>query len=164
LLRQDNADMRLSDTGFEIGLLKPEWHHAFCEKRKAVENEIDRLKHTRVGDTTLAQLLRRPEISYAQLPQKNHHLSADVQEQVETVIKYAGYISRQEVEASRLKALDSKTIPPSFSYETVRGLRTEARQKLGSIRPSTIAQALRISGVSPSDVSLLLVHLKRSSS
>ena len=133
----------------------------FEAKREAIGKELLRLTTTRVGADTLEQLLRRPEITYATLPSRDESLAAEVAQQVEIAVKYAGYIDRQELEVQKLKTLESKEIPSSFDYEGVIGLRHEARQKLGKIRPATIAQAGRISGISPADVGLLLVYLRR---
>ena len=164
LLRQDNADMRLSEIGHDVGLLPESNYREFVAKREAVTREIDRLETTRSGKDTLAQMLRRPEITYDHLPDRDTSLSVEVSQQVEVSIKYEGYIDRQEVEVERGKSLESKQIPATFDYQRVTGLRFEARQKLLSIKPATIAQASRISGVSPADISLLLVHLKRGDS
>lgn len=161
LLRQDNADMRLSDLGFGIGLLPKRNHDFFRAKREMIHQEIARLETTRDNQETLAQLLRRPEISYDSLPGRNAKLDPEARRQVEHIIKYAGYVERQELEVDRMKVLESKQIPVAFDYEKVHGLRFEARQKLTNIRPSTIAQASRISGISPADIGLLLVHLRR---
>jgi len=163
LLRQDNADMRLCDLGFEVGLLPERNHKIFCAKRDSVQSEIARLEHTRVGSNTLAQLLKRPEVSYSMLPSREKELSQEVARQVETSIKYAGYIDRQSVAVDRVKGMDAKRIPAGFDYSQIVGLRTEAKEKLSHIHPATIAQATRISGVSSADISLLLVHLHRSS-
>ncbi len=161
LLRQDNADARLSRIGWEIGLLPDRDYEAFCRKQDAIEEELSRLESTRAGTETLAQILRRPEVSHSNLPQPDHHLNGEVIEQVEILVKYAGYIDRQENEVNRIKSLEHKQIPADFDYSLVPSLRKEARLKLSSIRPATLAQATRISGVSPADVSILLVWLKR---
>jgi len=161
LLRQDNADMRLSEIGFRIGLLAKRNYDCFCRKRTAILDEIDRLERTRVGKESLAQLIKRPEVSYDNLPFGNANLSADVALQVELSLKYAGYIERQEKEVERLKAVESKMIPHSLDYYEIVGLRFEARQKLDAIRPVTVGQASRISGVSPADLALVLIHMKR---
>jgi tRNA uridine 5-carboxymethylaminomethyl modification enzyme len=161
LLRQDNADLRLSDLGYEIGLLPKRNYEKFVAKREAIEEELKRLENTRDGSDTLVQILRRPEISYSNLEYRNCSLSKEVVEQVEIAAKYAGYIARQENEVARFRNLEDKQIPESFDYSTVPSLRNEARQKLAKIRPGTVGQAARISGVSPADVSILMVWLKR---
>jgi tRNA uridine 5-carboxymethylaminomethyl modification enzyme len=161
LLRQDNADLRLSEIGHDIGLLPERNYRKFMEKKLAIDCELQRLEKTRVGAETLVQLLRRNEVSYRQLPNPRTDLSEEIIQQVEIAVKYAGYIQRQEIEVSKFKTLEDKQIPGNFDYSTVPSLRTEARQKLSKIRPATIGQASRISGVSPSDIGILLVWLKR---
>jgi tRNA uridine 5-carboxymethylaminomethyl modification enzyme len=160
LLRQDNADLRLSTIGHEIGLLPERNYLKLKAKETAIAEEIERLEGTRVGSETLAQQLRRPEVSYKDIAHKST-LSIEVSEQVEITMKYAGYITRQENEVSKCKSLEEKHIPTFFDYSGVPSLRPEARQKLTKIRPGTIGQASRISGVSPADISILLVWLKR---
>jgi len=162
LLRQDNADLRLSGLGHEIGLLPGRHYKNLKDKESAIQSEITRLEKTWVGHENLAQVLRRPEISYSNLEQQNKSLNPDVIQQVEIAIKYAGYIERQEAEVEKLQNLEDKQIPPSFDYSTVPSLRNEARQKFQKIRPATLGQASRISGVSPADISILMVWLKRS--
>ncbi len=161
LLRQDNADLRLSPLGYEIGLLQPHNYIRFQAKRAAIESELARLLAVRVGPDTLAQLLRRPEMNYADLPQRNPELPNDVAQQMEVALKYEGYIARQEIEVAKLKSLEDKQIPSWVNYGRVPSLRTEARQKLTKIQPKTLGQASRISGVSPSDVGILMVWLKQ---
>ena len=161
VLRQDNADLRLSELAYEIGLLPDHNYARLLTKRRAIEGELERLRQTRCGGETLEQLLRRPDISYSNLTNKNDALEPDVRLQVEIACKYAGYIARQDVEVGRFKELESKQIPEGFDYSSVPSLRAEARQKLGQIRPASVGQASRISGVSPSDISILLVWLKR---
>src|ERR1035441_1121270 len=161
LLRQDNADLRLSALGHEIGLLPDRNYLKFEAKRAAIESELTRLEKTREGPDTLAQLLRRPEITYPDLPRQNGSLSAEVIQQVEIFIKYEGYIARQEIEVAKLKSLEDKQIPTWMDYSKVPSLRTEARQKLAKIQPATLGQASRISGVSPSDIGILMVWLKQ---
>ncbi|MBM3839710.1 MAG: tRNA uridine-5-carboxymethylaminomethyl(34) synthesis enzyme MnmG [Verrucomicrobia bacterium] len=160
-LRQDNADFRLSEIGQEIGLLPKRNYESFVSKRQSVDRELDRLSTTRVGAVSLLQLLRRPETRYADLPARNNSISLEVVQQVEIAVKYSGYIARQEEEVAKFKAMEDKRIPSWLDYSTVPGFRTEARQKLERIRPETLGQAARISGVSPADVSLIMVWMKR---
>ena len=161
LLRQDNADLRLSQIGHEIGLLPDRNYQKYKAKDELINNEIIRLSATYYESDSLAKKLSRPEINYKDLPNRNETLSDEVIQQVEITVKYAGYIERQELEVKKFKTLEDKTIPDAFDFSTVPSLRLEARQKLTKIRPSTIGQAARISGVSPADISILMVCLKR---
>jgi tRNA uridine 5-carboxymethylaminomethyl modification enzyme len=161
LLRQDNADTRLSQIGSDIGLLPGRNYRKFQVKQETIMVELSRISTTRSGRDTLEQLLKRPEISYKDLPHRNDSLDDEIVLQVEIAVKYAGYIDRQEIEVERVKSLEDKEIPTSFDYANAGGLRTEARMKLGQIRPKTVGQAARISGVSPADISILLVWMKR---
>ena len=163
LLRQDNADLRLCDLGYEVGLLPERHNRCFLAKRKAIEEELRRLESTHTSTGSLAQMLRRPEVSYANLAGGLTSLDPDVAQQVEIVIKYAGYIERQEADVAKFRSMEDKRIPDDIDYHQVPSLRMEARQKLAKIRPSTLGQASRISGVSPSDISLVLVWMKRGS-
>lgn len=161
LLRQDNADQRLSQIGYDIGLLPERNYQLFQKKLATIQAELVRLDKTRSGTDTLAQLLRRPEISYKDIPNRNESLNLEEIQQVEITLKYAGYIDRQQLEVEKFKKLEDKQIPAGFDYSTVPSLRTEARQKLTKIQPATLGQAARISGVSPADISILMVWLKR---
>lgn len=161
LLRQDNADFRLSETGYRLGSLPERNYRRFVERKQAVVQELVRLRSVRHGAQTLEQLLRRTEVSHADLPGGAPNLSSDVVQQVEFEVKYAGYIERQKSDADKLKSLEEKVIPQSFNYSSLPGLRTEARQKLLEIRPHTVGQAARISGVTPADIGLLCVWLRR---
>jgi tRNA uridine 5-carboxymethylaminomethyl modification enzyme len=162
LLRQDNADLRLSELGHQIGLLPERNYLKFCTKRDAIGEELTRISATRYGSETLIKILSRPEISYKDLPARNESLSDELIQQVEIVAKYSGYIERQELEVEKFKSLEDKIIPETFDFSKVPSLRLEALQKLTKIRPATIGQAARISGVSPADIGILLVWLKRS--
>jgi tRNA uridine 5-carboxymethylaminomethyl modification enzyme len=161
LLRQDNADLRLSEIGYEVGLLPERNYKIFKTKKAIIENEINRLSSSYYNSYVLAKILARPEVNYRNLPNRDEKLSDEVIQQVEIAIKYAGYIDRQELEVQKFKALENKNIPDAFDFSTVPSLRLEARQKLSKIRPTTIGQAARISGVSPADISILIVSLKR---
>jgi tRNA uridine 5-carboxymethylaminomethyl modification enzyme len=161
ILRQDNADMRLCQIGRDVGLLPERNYKLFLAKQKLIENEISRLEKTICNQKSLLKLLTQPQITYKDLPDQDSQLSPEVIQQVEIAIKYAGYIDRQEDEVAKVKKLEDRQFPPGFDFSTVPSLRLEARQKLAKIQPRTVGQALRISGVSPSDVSILLVWLKR---
>src|SRR5688572_2898412 len=161
LLRQDNADMRLSQIGRDIGLLPERNYIKFLTKQDAMQRELLRLDAVRVGTTTLTQLLRRTETSYSALPGAKTDLPEGVAEQIEISVKYAGYIERQEQEIGKFKTMEDKQIPEWLDYERVPSLRKEARLKLQQIRPRTLGQAARISGVSPADVSIVMVWMKR---
>ena len=160
-MRQDNADARLSELGYTIGLLSKPKHDQLTRKQNLIHEELRRLDSTRVGTNSLTELLRRPEMTYSTLPLARTDLPADVAEQVEIEIKYAGYILRQGMEVTKFKAMEDKQIPAWLDYALIPSLRAEARQKLTKIRPATVGQASRISGVSPVDVSLVLVWMKR---
>ena len=181
LLRQDNADMRLTKIGYEVGLIDEERYQKLLKKEEMIEKEIERVEHTNVGTTeavqallesyestpltsgtTLAELIRRPELSYEKIAPIDKHreeLPYDVKEQVDINIKYDGYIKRQMRQVEQFKKLENKRIPENINYDEIQSLRLEAKQKLNKIRPSSIGQASRISGVSPADVSVLLVYL-----
>ncbi len=193
LLRQDNADLRLTDIGYEIGLIDEKRYQHFCKKRQLIEKEVARLSETMVGankavqsfleengSTTLktaaslADLIKRPELSYEQLApidtdrekiyQENEILwnspfAKDIMEQINIELKYDGYIKRQRSQVEHFKKLEKKRIPADIDYENVHNLRKEARQKLNEIRPENIGQASRISGVSPADISVLMIYL-----
>lgn len=161
LLRQDNADLRLSTIGYKIGLLSQKNYDKFRLKEEAVNCEISRLYKINYNSCSLAKILSRPDVTYKDLPNRNEALSDEIIQQVEIAIKYAGYIERQEMEVEKFKTLEGKVIPEGFDFSTVPSLRLEARQKLAQIRPATVGQAARISGVSPADISILLVCLKR---
>jgi tRNA uridine 5-carboxymethylaminomethyl modification enzyme len=162
-LRQDNADQRLCPVGYSVGLLGETRWQVFQKKQQTIANELNRLQSTKVDGQTLDRILKRPEIRYRSMPGQDPNLPDEVANQVEIIVKYEGYVHRQEAEIARAKTLESLTIPDGFDYELVPGLKTESRLKLKSIQPKTIGQASRISGVSPADISILLVWIKRSS-
>lgn len=181
LLRQDNADLRLRKKGYQVGLVSEEDYQKLLTKEKEIKAEIERLEHTNIGNTepvqklleqykstplksgtTLAELIRRPELSYEaieSLDKERQELPWDVKEQVDINIKYDGYIRRQLKQVEQFKKLESRKIPEDLDYEQIGSLRIEARQKLEAYRPISIGQASRISGVSPADISVLLVYL-----
>lgn len=181
LLRQDNADLRLTAIGHEVGLIDEKRYQNLLKKEEQIAQEIDRVNHTNVGTsekvqqlldsygstrltsgTTLAELIRRPELSYDKLKEIDEDrpdLPWDVAEQVNINIKYEGYIKRQMKQVEQFKKLENRKIPENIDYNEIQSLRIEAKQKLSQIRPASIGQASRISGVSPADISVLLVYL-----
>lgn len=183
LLRQDNADLRLSDYGWQVGLLPEERYRAFCRKREEIEAEVERLHKKILGCTpelnqflesqgstpvksgiSLYELLKRPEITYESLAAVDREravLSEEVLEQVNIQVKYEGYIARQTEQVEKYKKLENKKIPETVDYDQIGNLRTEARQKLKQVKPLNIGQASRISGVSPADISVLLIYLSK---
>jgi tRNA uridine 5-carboxymethylaminomethyl modification enzyme len=161
-LRQDNADRRLTPIGRRIGLVDDERWQRFESKQRAIEQLLAHLQTEQLGGDTLEKLLRRPEINWANLVAQVTELAdvaSAVGQQVEYDVKYAGYIARQEMEVQRLRRLQEKRIPATFDYLSLGQLRTEAREKLAKVRPITLAQASRISGITPADVAILLVNL-----
>ncbi|HEX7053891.1 MAG TPA: tRNA uridine-5-carboxymethylaminomethyl(34) synthesis enzyme MnmG [Burkholderiales bacterium] len=166
-LREDNADLRLTETGRRLGLVDDRRWDAFCRKRDAIEREKARLERTFVSTSfpekvRAIEYLRRPEVRYADVA-STEPVSPEVAEQVEIQVKYEGYVVRQKAEVARRKRLEDMAIPPDFDYAMVRGLSVEARQKLSAQRPQTLGQASRISGITPAAVSLLAVYLKKCS-
>ena len=160
-LRQDNADLRLTPIGRDVGLVSDSQWELFTKRRKMIEDETVRLGQLREGTSTYLDLLKRPEISYKSLPNANLRLQEDVQEQVEIQIKYAGYIARDVEQIQRFTRLEEKKLPAWVDYEKIPSLRFESRQKLLRYRPDSIGQASRISGVTPADISILLIWLKK---
>ena len=182
LLRQDNADIRLTKIGYDIGLISEERYQRLIEKEKQIDEEIKRLKNIHIGanakvqdflvrngstplqtSANLAEIIRRPELNYdltKELDEERKELSKEVRDQVNINIKYEGYIKRQESQVKQFKKLENKKIPVNIDYNNVNSLRIEAIQKLSKVRPSSIGQASRISGVSPADITVLLVYLE----
>ena len=183
LLRQDNADLRLTKKGYEVGLISQERYDWVCKKEQLIDEEIERVNHVKIGanakvqalleknnsiplntGTTLADLIRRPELDYDKLKDidaDRPDLPEEVTEQVNILIKYEGYITRQVKQVDKFKRLEKKKLPQHFDYNEISGLRIEAQQKLNEFQPLSIGQASRISGVTPADVSVLLVYLEQ---
>ena len=182
LLRQDNADLRLTEIGHEVGLVSDERYVYVCQKQKMIDSEVERLKHTLVGankevqsvleglgstalktGTTLAELICRPELNYELLREidpERPDVPTDVIEQININVKYEGYIVRQIKQVEQFKKIENKKIPKDINYDEIGSLRIEARQKLKSFMPTSVGQASRISGVTPADISVILVYLE----
>ena len=182
LLRQDNADLRLTEIGHEVGLISDERYNKFLDKKEKINKEIERLQTTNIkptkelndflvergtspvdGGVKLAELLKRTEITYENLKEidKNRpELDRQVVNEAEIMIKYEGYIKLEEKQVETFKKLEKKLLPENIDYNEIKGLRLEARQKLNKFRPYSIGQASRISGVSPADISVLLIYLQ----
>ena len=169
LLRHDNADLRLMDKGYSIGLLNEDIHEKFLEKKKLVTGEMQRLKKMRIKvdenrSETLEQLLKRPEITYAFIDEhssSDQHLTPEMKKQVEIQVKYDGYIIRQMEMAERLKKVEGKKIPDNFDYQSVNGLSREVLMKLLEVKPINLGQASRIPGITPAAISLLMIAVEK---
>ena len=183
ILRQDNADLRLSKIGYEVGLISQERYDWVCEKERLIAEEIERVKSVNIGankqvqellekynstplktGTTLAELIRRPELNYdvlADIDPERPELHWEVRQQVDILVKYEGYITRQEKQVKDFKKLEQKRLPENFDYTQISGLRREAQQKLNMHQPISIGHASRISGVSPADISVILVFMEQ---
>ncbi|OON99104.1 MAG: tRNA uridine-5-carboxymethylaminomethyl(34) synthesis enzyme MnmG [Epulopiscium sp. Nele67-Bin004] len=183
LLRQDNADMRLREKGYAVGLINEETYTKFIHKKQAIQDELERLRNVYVGTTeevqkiletnnstplrsgiALSELIKRPELDYndfSHIDKDRPTLSPEIVEQIQIELKYEGYISRQQKQVEHFKKLEKRKLPLDINYENVHSLRLEAKQKLEQVRPVSIGQASRISGVSPADISVLLVYLEQ---
>jgi len=182
LLRQDNADFRLTEIGHRVGLVTEERYNRFLTRKKNIENELERLKKLKVTNKkevsefllslnsaelrkpiSFYELMQRPELDYfelAPLDTERPELPNDVGEQLNILTKYEGYIQSQLEQVAQFKKFEKKLLPTDINYRDIKGLRTEAEQKLNNIKPISVGQASRISGVSPADISVLLIYLE----
>jgi tRNA uridine 5-carboxymethylaminomethyl modification enzyme len=182
LLRQDNADFRLTEIGYRVGLVTEERYNRFLIRKNNIENELERLKKLKITNrkevneflvslnstelrkpTSFYELMQRPELNYFELSEldtERPELPNDVGEQINILTKYEGYIQSQLEQVSQFKKFEKKLLPKDIDYKDIKGLRTEAEQKLNSIKPLSVGQASRISGVSPADISVLLIYLE----
>ena len=183
VLRQDNADLRLTKFGYELGLISKERYDEVCEKQRLIDEEIERIKSTTIAPseelnnllvsretspmktgTKLIELVRRPELGYEDLApfdKTRPELSDEIKEEVEIEAKYEGYIKRQQAQINEMRRLESKKLPEDLDYMSIVNLRLEAREKLSKIKPSSVGQASRIDGVSPADISVLLIYMEK---